>query len=206
MVPGLLVAALALALAAPAAAAPRPVLVTGDSLVRPLDHLMVRPVERTGGRVVKDPRPGTGLTRPIILDWERHARRQTRRHRQRATVVFIGAGDTEPMTSATGPRVACCRRAWIDAYADRVEQMMRTYMRDKRRHVYWLTLPAPRQRDRRQQFLAINYAIGQAALKAGAKAHVVDTVPGALAEQRVPAQAQLPRASESSCATATVCI
>ena len=76
-----------------------------------------------------------------------------------------------------GPRVACCRRAWIDAYADRVERMMRTYMRRKRRPVYWLTLPAPRQPERRTQFLAINYAIAQAARKAGGKAHVVDTVP-----------------------------
>jgi hemolysin type calcium-binding protein len=50
-------------------------------------------------------------------------------------------------------------------------------MRRKRRHVYWLTLPMPRQDSRRQQFLAINYAIAQAARKAGSKAHVVDTVP-----------------------------
>ena len=168
---------LLVALAVPAEAAQRPVLVTGDSLVQPLDDLMVRPVERSGGRVAKDPRPGTGITRPLVLDWVKHARRQTRKHRPRATVVFIGAGDTEPLQSSTGPRVACCRRAWIDAYTDRVEQMMRTYMRRKRRHVYWLTLPAPRQESRRQQFLAINYAIGQAARKAGAKAHVVDTVP-----------------------------
>ena len=43
--------------------------------------------------------------------------------------------------------------------------------------MYWLTLPMPRQESRRQQFLAINYAIAQAARKAGSKAHVVDTVP-----------------------------
>jgi hypothetical protein len=163
--------------AAPAEAAPVRVLVTGDSLVQPLDELMVRPVERRGGRVVKDARPGTGITRPLVLDWVKHARRQVRKRRPQATVVFIGAGDTEPLTSANGPRVACCRRAWIDAYADRVERMMRTYMRRKRRDVYWLTLPVPRQRDRRPQFLAINYAIEQAARKAGEEAHVVDTVP-----------------------------
>ena len=118
-------------LAAPAAAeaAPVRVLVTGDSLVQPLDELMVRPIERRGGRAMKDPRPGSGITRPLVLDWVRHARRQVRKRRPQATVVFIGAGDTEPLTSASGPRVACCRRAWIDAYADRVERMMRTYMR-----------------------------------------------------------------------------
>jgi hypothetical protein len=163
--------------APPSEAAPVRVLVTGDSLVQPLDQLMVRPVARRGGRVIRDPRPGSGITRPLVLDWVKHARRQVRKRRPQATVVFIGAGDTEPLTSASGPRVGCCRRGWIDAYADRVERMMRTYMRNKRRPVYWLTLPAPRQRERRRQFLAINYAIEQAARKAGEKAHVVDTVP-----------------------------
>lgn len=177
VVPALLVAVLAVGPVATAEAAPLRVLVTGDSLVRPLDDLMVRPVERAGGRVARDPRPGTGLTRPLVLDWPKHARRQTRKHHPRVTVMFIGAGDSEPLPSSTGPEVACCRRAWIDAYADRVERMMRSYMRRKRSHVYWLTLPAPRQQGRRQQFLAINYAITQAARKAGEKAHVVDTVP-----------------------------
>jgi hypothetical protein len=168
---------LLLGFVASAEAAPMRVLVTGDSLVQPLDDLMVRPIERAGDRAIKDPRPGTGITTPLVLDWVKHARRQVRKHRPHASVVFIGAGDTEPLTTPGGPRVMCCQRAWIDAYADRVEEMMRTYMRKKRRHVYWLTLPMPRQDDRRQQFLAINYAIAQAARKAGSKAHVVDTVP-----------------------------
>ena len=176
LAPGLVAAALLLLAAAPADARLR-VLTTGDSLVQPLDDLMVKPVERAGGRALKDPRPATAITRPLILDWVKHARKQVRKYRPSATVVFIGAGDTEPLPSAGGPLVACCRRAWIDAYADRVERMMRTYMRRERHHVYWLTLPAPRQESRRPQFLAINYAIRQAARKAGPNAHVVDTVP-----------------------------
>ena len=180
----LLVLAVLAALPAAADAAGPRVVVTGDSLVQPLDDLMVRPVKRAGGRVRKDPRPGTGITRPLVLDWMKHARRQARRHRPRATVVFLGAGDSEPLPSSIGPQVACCRRSWIDAYAERVERMMRSYMRRKRSHVYWLTLPAPRQERRRQQFLAINYAIGQAARKAGEKAHVVDTVPAISPDNR----------------------
>ena len=173
----LLVVVVLLAPAPVAAGAEPRVLVTGDSLVQPLDDLMVRPVERVGGRVTKDSHPGSGLTRPLVLNWLRHARRQVRNHRPHATVVFFGATDTGPLPTAGGPQVACCRRAWIDSYAERVERMMRTYMRRKRHHVYWLTLPAPRERARGQVFLAINYAIAQAARKAGAKAHVVDTVP-----------------------------
>ena len=173
----ILLIALVLAGSGVAEAAPVRVLVTGDSLVQPLDDLLVHPVERRGGRVFEDARPGSGLTRPFVLDWPKHARRQVRAHRPQATVMFIGAGDTAPLTSLSGRRVMCCQRDWIDAYADRVEQMMRTYMRRKRHDVYWLTMPLPRQKDRRPQFLAINYAIAQAARKAGAKAHVVDTVP-----------------------------
>ena len=103
--------------------------------------------------------------------------------------MFIGAGDTEPLTSASGPRVACCRRAWIDAYADRVERMMRTYMRSKRRPVYWLTLPAARQPERRDAVpgdqLRDRAGSPQGRRKDARGRHGA----GALAEQRVPPQA-----------------
>jgi hypothetical protein len=173
----LVLAVLLVAPASAADAAPWRTLVTGDSMVQPLDELLGPPVRRAGGRMAKDPRPGTGLTRPLVLDWEKHARRQVRKHRPRATVMFIGAGDTEKLRSADGPRVTCCRRAWIDAYADRVARMMRTYIRSGRAYVYWLTLPTPREQDDQRRFLAINYAIGQAAKMVGGNARVVDTVP-----------------------------
>jgi hypothetical protein len=172
----LLLLALVAAPLSSAQAAPR-TLVTGDSLVQPLDELLVKPVKRAGGRVIKDPRPGTGLTRPLVLDWRKHARRQVRRHRPRVTVMFIGAGDSEKLRSADGPMVACCRRAWIDAYTERVASMMRSYTRRRRSHVYWLTLPTPRQTEDQPRFLAINYAIAQAAAELGGRTHVVDTVP-----------------------------
>ena len=171
----LLVALLALPAAA-AHAAPR-VLATGDSMVQPLDELLVPPVKRAGGVVKKDPRPGTALTRPLILDWERHARRQARKHRPHATVMFIGAGDSEKLRTDDGRRVACCSRTWVEAYRDRVARMMRSYMRGGRAHVYWLTLPTPRETDDQRRFRAINYAIAQAAAAVGGKARVVDTVP-----------------------------
>lgn len=162
--------------AAVAEAGPR-VLVTGDSMVQPLDELLAKPVKRVDGRVKRDPRPGTALTRPIVLDWEKHARKQAREHRPKATVMFIGAGDTEKLKSEDGPRVACCSRAWVDAYSERVARMMRSYMRKKRAYVYWLTLPAPRQQKHQKRFLAINFAIAQAAEEVGGKARAVDTVP-----------------------------
>ena len=175
---------------------------TGDSLVQPLDELMVRPVERRGGRVDDGPAPGTGITRPLVLDWVKHARRQVRKHRPHATVVFIGADDTEPLPSANGPRVACCRRAWIDAYADRVERMMRTYMRRKRRHVYWLTLPAPRQREPAATVPGDQLRDRAGGAQGGRKAHVVDTVP-VLSPDNGSAASCATAGRRSWCATAT---
>ena len=153
-------------------------LVTGDSLVQPLDDLMVRPVERAGGRAIRDPRPGTGLTTPLVLDWVKHARHQVRKHRPHATVVFIGAGDTEPLTTAGGPRVACCQRAWIDAYADRVEQMMRTYMRRKRRpRVLAHAADAAPGRAAASSSSRSTTRSPRPRARRASKAHVVDTVP-----------------------------
>jgi hypothetical protein len=177
-----LIRLLALALLAPGSVAatesPAPrVLVTGDSMVEPLDRQLGAAVKRAGGRAFRDPRPGTGLTRPLILDWVRHARRQAKRHRPRATVMFIGANDSAALRAGDGREVECCRRAWIAAYADRVERMMRIYRRGSRAWVYWVTLPMPRGREHWPRFKATNLAIAQAGEAAGERVRVVDTIP-----------------------------
>ena len=174
----LLAAVLALPALAPAAeAAPLRVLATGDSLVQPLDEQLKPRIKKRGGRVFRDPRPGTGLTKPLILNWLKHARRQAKKRRPRATVMFIGANDSEKLRAADGPNVECCRRSWIDAYAERVATMMRSYMRGSRGYVYWLTLPTPRDEGLQRRYAAINFAIAQAAAAVGWKARVVDTIP-----------------------------
>ena len=167
---------LLLLFAAPAAAAPR-VLATGDSMVHPLNGQLVRPVERADGRVKRDVRPGTNLTRPVVFDWIRHARRVTKRYRPHATVMFIGAHDFSPLRAEDGREVECCRRPWIAAYARLVERMMSIYRRDGRANVYWLTLPAPRNRDHARHVAAVNAAIARAGETAAEGVHVVDTVP-----------------------------
>lgn len=176
-----LLATLSVLLAVPAAGGAGGVqlrlLATGDSLIQPLDGLLGPRVEREGGKPVRDPRPGTGLTKRLVLDWVRHARKQAEKYRPTATVVFIGANDSERLKSRDGPEVACCRRAWIDAYADRVAKMISAYQRGTRGHVYWLTLPTPRDQGRRAQFQAINLAIEQAVTTFAERAHMVDTIP-----------------------------
>ena len=172
----LLLVLVALAVPPTASAAPR-VLATGDSMVQPLDKLLVPPVERAGGRVKRDAHPGTNLTRPLVFDWVRHARRQVKRDRPHATVMFIGANDFEPLKAEDGREVDCCGRSWIAAYARRVGQLMSIYRRDGRAKVYWLTHPAPRKPDHARRVAAINAAIAQAGEEAAEGVKVVDTVP-----------------------------
>lgn len=160
------------------ASSPSPrVLITGDSMVEPVDRVVAAAVERHGGRAFRDARPGTGITRPLYLDWIRHARRQVKRYHQDATVMFIGANDSAALRAADGREVECCRRAWIDAYATRVERMMRIYRQDSKAWVYWLTLPLPRGSEHWPRFRATNLAIKQAGAAAGEHVRVVDTVP-----------------------------
>lgn len=163
--------------AAPAAESGRlRVLVTGDSMMQPLDEILEPRVEREDGRLISDPRPGTGIASRTPLDWVRYAKRQMRRHRPRATVMLIGPNDSGPLRTPDGREVRCCRRAWIDAYAERVGKVMRTYRRDGRAYVYWLTLPTPVE-PHKARFTAINFAIKQAGADARSGVRVVDTVP-----------------------------
>lgn len=145
-------------------------------MMEPLDRLLAPPVKEAGGRLISDPRPGTGILSPSIFDWQKHARRQVKRHRPQLTVMFIGPNDSPRVRTDDGREVACCRRAWIDEYAQRVARMMRTYRRDSRAWIYWLTLPTPVE-PHDERFAAINFAIAQAAEDVGSQARVVDTVP-----------------------------
>jgi hypothetical protein len=165
-------------LVTPVASADSPlrVIVTGDSMMEPLDRLLEPPVEEVGGRLISDPRPGTGILSPFTFDWQKHARRQVKRYRPQLTVMFIGPNDSNRVRTDDGREVACCRRAWIDEYAQRVERMMRTYRRESRGWIYWLTLPTPVE-PHDAPFAAINLAIAEAADAVGSHARAVDTVP-----------------------------
>lgn len=168
-----LVTLLAAAATAPAAGARDVrVLATGDSMIEPLDELLAKRVApaRTG----REARGGTGVSKIYPLDWVRHARKQVRSYSPRATVMWIGANDGAPLETDDGRSVKCCRAAWIEAYAERARKMMRTYTGDGR-HVYWLTLPAPRSDARARIFAAVNAAIARAA-EGVERARVLDMV------------------------------
>ena len=150
----------ALTLVPSATAAPPRVLMTGDSTIDSIATAATQRLERkhAEARIVHDGRPGEGISKSWRTNWVSYSRVQMRRYRPRATVVMIGANEGFPMLDDRGREVACCRRAWIEAYARDVGRMMKNYT-SRGRRVYWLTLPAPDNDRRRIIGLAVNYAL-----------------------------------------------
>ena len=147
-------------------ATPRPILLaTGDSMIQIVDTKIARRLRRGHHRlrVRSDALVSTGISKPLLVDWRRHARHQVRRFHQRATVVFIGANDGFPMRTPSGARASCCGRTWVLEYARRARSMMITYAREGRGNVYWLLLPRARGGFFRKVYPRVNVALRIAA-------------------------------------------
>jgi lysophospholipase L1-like esterase len=155
----------------------RTLLVTGDSMSQGLDLDLAQAVAPLGIRAVRDPRPGTGISKPILVDWGRLSTHQVSVYHPDAVVVFIGANEGFSMPDAQGHQVQCCSVAWAAIYANRVRQMMNTYRQNGAAVVYWLTLPAPREAERAVIARAVNAAIEVAAEPWRSDVRAVDTVP-----------------------------
>jgi hypothetical protein len=141
-------------------AAPRgPVLATGDSMIQYVDVALDRRLQR---RVISDARIGTGISKPLQLDWQRYAVEQVERRKPAATVMFVGANDGFDMTTPSGARVRCCGKPWRVEYARRASAMMATYARDGAAKIYWLTLPQARDGFFRRVYPAVNAALRRA--------------------------------------------
>jgi hypothetical protein len=152
-------------------------LVTGDSMSQGLDLDLAQALAPSGVQVTRDPHPGTGISKPILVDWGRLSTHQVAVYHPDAVVVFIGANEGFSMPDGRGHQIACCGVDWATIYANRVRQMMSTYRQGGRATVYWLTLPAPREAARAQIARVVNAAIEVAAEPWRADVRVLDMVP-----------------------------
>ncbi len=134
------------------------VLVTGDSMSYPIDQEMA--VEAPSGMVVHaDRHDGTGLTTQTV-DWPRLAVAQVARFHPDATVITIGGRDGGiPLPDGAGALTECCGARWLRLYADLLRPLARAYARGGKGHIYWLTLPAPREALRAPLYEAVNDAL-----------------------------------------------
>jgi hypothetical protein len=152
-------------------------LVTGDSMSMPLDADLAQQLIPHGVHVIQDPHIGTGISTTFVVDWGKLSVAQVKADRPDAVVVFIGANDGFPMTGPSGREIACCGAEWASIYANRVRQMANTYRQGGAAHVYWLTLPTPRDPARQKIARVVNAAIGVGAQPWAAQVRVIDTVP-----------------------------
>jgi hypothetical protein len=154
----------ALALAAPAAPAMQPspapprILITGDSMIMYTDALLRRTLHaQDEARVVVARHVATGLAKPWLLEWHKHAALQMRRHRPETVIASMGANDIHPIG-----RAACCGPAWAARYAARIERLARAWKRGGARRVYWLTLPIQAHARLEPLFSGVNAAVERA--------------------------------------------
>ncbi|HEY2637904.1 MAG TPA: GDSL-type esterase/lipase family protein [Solirubrobacteraceae bacterium] len=157
---------------------PRPlhtVLVTGDSMSMPLDQDIARRlVGQAGIKVDRDPHIGTGISKPILVDWGKLSVHQVKADHPDAVVVFIGANEGFSMKGPDGKDVACCSAQWAAIYADRARRMMNAYRQGGAARVYWLTLPLPRRAIQQKVARTVNAAVRVAAQAYAAQVRVLD--------------------------------
>jgi lysophospholipase L1-like esterase len=159
----------------PAAGGATTLLVTGDSLAMPLDTELARRYAGGDVAVERDPHVGTGISKSDLVDWTELAAKQARRYDPGAVVVFIGANEGFPLPAAGGGQAQCCGADWQAAFAARVGRILDAYLAGGADHVYWLTVPKPRDPARQEIADAVNAAVADAAKRAGDRVRLIDT-------------------------------
>lgn len=153
------------------AAPARPTLLaSGDSTMQGIDSFLADELGESAS-VVSDVRVGTGISRsdqPSMpgsgdAQWGLLAAEQTARLHQSRTVISLGAAESFAMTTPDGTTAACCAAAWASEYSRRARLIMQTYARGGKGRVLWLTLPLPRDDERRASTSAVNGAMLTAA-------------------------------------------
>lgn len=148
------------------------VLATGDSMIYPILEELAAYAPR-GMRVIPERHDGTGLTTSTV-DWHRLAREQVARFHPDATVITLGGRDGGiPLAGPGHQLIECCGTAWLRAYAALVRPLVRDYLRGGLGHVYWLLLPAPRERLRAPFYAAVNDALRLLAPQFGGAMHLI---------------------------------
>jgi lysophospholipase L1-like esterase len=159
-----------------AARRPLTVLATGDSEMQILDDDIATAL---GARahVFGEAHISTGLSKLAMFDWLTRAQTQAQTIHPDITIMAIGANDGFDIPGAGGASQACCGQGWIDAYAARAEQMMRSYLRTGAGRVYWFLLPTPGRADFVRVYRAVDAGFLEAAAHFPSGVHVVDIRP-----------------------------
>lgn len=149
----------------PASKGARPgLLITGDSMMQGIDAILAERVEDEF-RVIRQTRPGTGISKNLGKKWTVLAREQAVRHKPAVTVVLLGGNDGFPMETEGGAEVKCCGEPWRAEYLSRLEEMATAYDRKGKGKVIWSLLPPTKRDDLTASISAVNDAIRRLATK-----------------------------------------
>src|SRR3954469_2566416 len=161
----------------PARKALKTLLVTGDSMVQPLDAKLAGALSKDGVKVIRDAHLGTGISKTFLVDWGQLSTQQVKKDEPDAVVVFIGANEGFPMKAAGGREVECCGADWAALYANRARRMAATYRQGGKARVYWITVPTARAANREGIGRVVNAAVRVAVQPWASQIRVIDTVP-----------------------------
>ncbi len=153
------------------------VLATGDSMIYPILEELAAYAPR-GMKVIPERHDGTGLTTSTV-NWHALAKQQVARFHPAATVITLGGRDGGiPLLGSGHKLIECCATAWLEAYGALVRPLVRDYLRGGAGQVFWLLLPAPRERLRAPFYEAVNDALRLIAPEFHGAMHLipVDTV------------------------------
>jgi hypothetical protein len=152
-------------------------LITGDSMSIPMDSVIAQRLADQGVEVVRDPHLGSAISDEEFLDWGQLSNAQVRDEDPDAVVMFIGAGEGFPLETPGGGEVECCSPEYAAAYANRVRQVMQTYVGEPDKRLYWLTVP--RSRNDRQWEISqlVNESARIAAVPWLSQIRIIDLVP-----------------------------
>jgi putative cell wall-binding protein len=121
---------------------PMTVLVLGDSMATEPYYSLERLYEWFGGTIlpIKGNKPGTGLNRPDVFDWQPYAAATLAAYDPDVVTMILGANDTDEMSMADGRRVAFGSDEWRTEYLSRVDALMDIFAVDGRL-VVWTSEP-----------------------------------------------------------------
>jgi hypothetical protein len=155
------------------------ILVTGDSMIQPMDAILAQRLEPNGIKVVRDPHQGTAITNPSLLNWAKLAQKQAKDEKADAVVVMLGGAEGFPIKNRQGKKVECCGPEYAALYSDRVRQLMNTYRRGGKTKLYWVLIPKARDGGENEIVDMVNASLDVASVPFRRDVRLVD-LPGVL--------------------------
>lgn len=131
--------------AAPDAAAPAPVLMVGDSMMKLLSIAFEKEFRKREIPAASFASLGSGLVRLDAFDWFGKVTELMAAHKPGTVIVTLGANDNQTLLSDAGTTVARGSPAWSEAYSARLARMMDLFAAQGARRVIWILLPDMQQ-------------------------------------------------------------